>query len=159
LPIPPPQAGEGTMWHRSRSPDARTPRLAFALGRGENWRMRNDDLPGFIRKFPAARGAMLACTLLAASPAATLAQGTQAVATFPVAMREPDYVPPPEGGRHLPLRVFYPAAIRARAATPFGLPFFANLNLYKETEAADGDKHPLVVFSHGRGSNGLYYAW
>src|SRR5262249_52560207 len=64
-----------------------------------------------------------------------------------------------EGGRNLTLRVFYPAAIRERSATPFHLPFFAKLNLYKDAEAADGDKHPLVVFSHGRGSNGLYYAW
>ena len=121
--------------------------------------MRKDDVPGFIRKFPAARGAMLACALLAASPAATLAQGTQGSATFPVGIRELDYVDPHEGGRHLTLRVFYPAAIRERSATPFVLPFFTKLNLYKDAEAADGDKHPLVVFSHGRGSNGLYYAW
>src|SRR5262249_42820756 len=112
-----------------------------------------------IRKFPAARGAMLACALLAASPAATLAQGTQGSATFPVGIRELDYVDPHEGGRHLTLRVFYPAAIRERSATPFVLPFFTKLNLHKDAEAADGDKHPLVVFSHGRGSNGLYYAW
>jgi len=126
--------------------------------------MRNDDVPGLIRKFlppvrrraVAARGATLACALLAASPAATLAQGS---ATFPVGIRELDYVDPHEDGRHLTLRVFYPAAMRERSATPFVLPFFTKLNLYKDAEAADSEKRPLVVFSHGRGSNGLYYAW
>ena len=40
------------------------------------------------------------------------------------------------------------------------MPFFANLNLYKDAEPAlDEVKRPLVMFSHGRGSNGLYYAW
>ena len=129
--------------------------------------MRNDDVPGLIRKFlppvrrraVAARGATLACALLAVSPAATLAQGLQGAATFPVGIRELDYVDSHEGGRHLTLRVFYPAAIRERFATPFVLPFFAKLNLYKDAEAANGEKRPLVVFSHGRGSNGLYYTW
>jgi len=101
--------------------------LAFAPNRGENWRMRNDDVPGLIRKLlppvrrraVAARGATLACALLAASPAATLAQGPQGAATFPVGIRELDYVDPHEDGRHLTLRVFYPAAMRERSATPF----------------------------------------
>ena len=40
------------------------------------------------------------------------------------------------------------------------MPFFANLELHKDAEAAfDGTTRPLVMFSHGRGSNGLYYAW
>ena len=140
-------------------------RLAFTPNRGENWRMRNDDVPGLIRKFlppvrrraGAARSATLACALLAAFPAATLAQGPQGAATFPVGIRELDYVDPHEDGRHLTLRVFYPAAMRERSATPFVLPFFTQLNLYKDAEAADSEKRPLVVFSHGRGSNGLYY--
>src|SRR5262249_25607451 len=67
-------------------------RLAFALSRGENWRMRNDDVPGFTRKFLLsvhrragdARRVALCCMLLAASPAATLAQGPQGGATSPV---------------------------------------------------------------------------
>ena len=114
--------------------------------------MRKDDVPGLIRKFPPpvrrrARGVTLACALLAASPTATLAQGTQGSATFPVGIRELDCVDPHEGGRHLTLRVFYPAAIRERSATPFVLPFFTKLNLYKDAEAAGRDKHPLVVFS------------
>jgi Platelet-activating factor acetylhydrolase, isoform II len=130
--------------------------------------MRNDDVPGFIRAFllfvlrraGAAHRAFLCATLLAASPAATLAQGTQGGATFPVGIRELEYIDPHEGGRHLTQSVFYPAAIRERPAAPFVMPFFTKLNLYRDAEPAFGtSKHPLVMFSHGRGSNGLYYAW
>jgi predicted dienelactone hydrolase len=130
--------------------------------------MRNDDVPGFTGKFLLsflrragdARRVALCCMLLAASPAATLAQGPQGGATSPVGIREIEYVDPHEGGRHLALSVFYPAAIRERPAPPFVMPFFTKLNLYKDAEPAFGtSKHPLVMFSHGRGSNGLYYAW
>src|SRR5215510_12624159 len=130
--------------------------------------MRNDDVPGFIRKFLLsflrragdARRVALCCMLLAVSPAATLAQSPQGGASFPVGIREIEYVDPHEGGRHLTLSVFYPAAIRERPAAPFVMPFFTRLNLYKDAEPAFGtSKHPLVMFSHGRGSNGLYYAW
>src|SRR5262249_4057961 len=114
---------------------------------------------GSARHLPARRGATGPGASLAPSHTAMLAQGTQGSANFPVGIRELDYVDAHEGGRHLTLRVFYPAAIRERSATPFVLPFFTKLNLYKDAEAADGDTHPLVVFSHGRGSNGLYYAW
>ena len=128
--------------------------------------MGNDDEPGFIRKSlvfvrrraAAARHTALFATLLAASAAATLAQATHA-ASFPVGMRQLEYVDPHEGGRHLALTVFYPA-IGSPAAARFVMPFFANLDLYKDAEPAfDGVKRPLVMFSHGRGSNGLYYAW
>ena len=62
-----------------------------------------------------------------------------------------------DGGRHLALAVFYPAA---PGGTPFVMPLFTNLHLYRDAPAAfGGTKHPLIVFSHGRGSNGLYYAW
>src|SRR5262249_3725944 len=141
-------------------------RLAFAPNRDENCRMGSESAPIFIRIFrsrvqrraDAGRVAALACALLAASPAATLAQGAQgSSATFPVGIRELDYIAPHGGSRHRALGLFYPAAIRERSAPPFVIPFFTNLNLYKDAEAAfGGSKHPLVMFSHGRGSNGLY---
>jgi predicted dienelactone hydrolase len=128
--------------------------------------MGNDDMPGFIRKSirfacrrgtAAARYAALFAMLLAASPAATLAQGTHA-ASFPAGMRQLEFIDAQDGGRHLALTVFYPAL--GRAAARFVMPFFANLDLYKDAEPAfDGGKRPLVMLSHGRGSNGLYYAW
>src|SRR5262249_56542540 len=99
--------------------------------------MRKDDVPGLTRKFlppvrrraVAARGATLACALLAASPAATLAQGTQGAVTFPVGIRELDYVDPHESGRHLTPRVFFPTAIRQRPAPAIVIPLFATLHL------------------------------
>src|SRR5262245_2421478 len=70
-----------------------------------------------------------------------------------------EYIDAPRGNRHLALTVFYPA-VGSPAAARFVMPFFANLNLYKGAEpASDNIKRPLVMFSHGRGSNGLYYAW
>src|SRR4029453_16931558 len=75
-------------------------------------------------------------------------------------MQQLEFTDAQDGGRHLALAVFYPAALRDRSAARFVMPFFANLELYKDAEAAfDGTARPLVMFSHGRGSNGLYYAW
>src|SRR3954466_13925387 len=40
------------------------------------------------------------------------------------------------------------------------MPFFDKLKSYRDAElASEGAPFPLVMFSHGRGSNGLYYAW
>ena len=87
--------------------------------------MGKDDMPGFIarRGAAAARYTALFATLLAASPAATLAQGTR-TASFPVGMRQLEYIDPHEGGRHLALTVFYPT-IGSPAAARFVMPFFA----------------------------------
>ena len=54
--------------------------------------------------------------------------------------------------------MFYPAELPDTSATPFAMPFFTNLRLYKDAPLADG-RHPLVMLSHGRGSNPLSYAW
>src|SRR5262249_56877917 len=63
------------------------------------------------------------------------------------------------GGRGV-WRCSPPARRGGRPATAFVMPFFTKLNLYKDAEPAfGGSMHPLVMFSHGRGSNGLYYAW
>jgi predicted dienelactone hydrolase len=127
--------------------------------------MNNDEGPGVIKSLlfaqrgaATARHTVLFAMLLAAAPAATLAQDTHA-ASFPVGMRQLEYIDAHGGGRHLALTVFYPA-IGSPAAARFVMPFFANLTLYNDAEPAfDGIKRPLVMFSHGRGSNGLYYAW
>ena len=114
---------------------------------------RNFLLLGY-RRWAAARLAMSAA-LLAAASAASLAQTS---AAFPVGMQQLDYVA--DGNRHLAVTMFYPAAVRERAAARFVMPFFSNLELYNDAEPATGGaKRPLVMFSHGRGSNGLYYAW
>jgi predicted dienelactone hydrolase len=61
-----------------------------------------------------------------------------------------------EGARTLALNVFYPAG--AQTAEKFTTPFFTGLDLNLDAPPAAGP-HPVVVFSHGRGSNGLMYAW
>jgi predicted dienelactone hydrolase len=119
-----------------------------------------EDVAAFFRLINtqalAARLAVLCATLLVTSPGATLAQSPSSGS--PVGIRQLEYTD--GGGRHLALTVFYPAEIRDRSAAHFVMPFFANLNLYKDAEpASDGSRHPLVMFSHGRGSNALYYAW
>jgi len=94
--------------------------------------MGNDDVPGVIKSLlftAAARHVALFATLLAAAPAATLAQGMHA-ASFPVGMRQLEYIDALRGNRHLALTVFYPA-VGSPAAARFVMPFFANLNLYK----------------------------
>ncbi len=104
---------------------------------------------------PVARLAALGATLVALAPAATFAQTN---APSPVGLKQLEYLA--EGNRHLALTMFYPAAVRDRSAARFVMPFFTNLELYKDAEPAfNGVKRPLVMFSHGRGSNGLYYAW
>src|SRR5215831_10461100 len=99
---------------------------------------------------------VLSAMLLAVSSPATFAQS--AGGGSPVGMRQFEYIDPHAGGRHLALAVFYPA-IRD-AAPPFVMPFFTKLNLYKDAEPAfNGTKRPLVMFSHGRGSNGVTIRW
>ena len=104
-----------------------------------------------------AGAAALACALPLLSSRATPAQDTPPVATYPVGIRQLEFV---DQDRHIAVAVFYPAVLRDRAAPRFTMPFFANLGSYRDVEVASaGAPFPLVVFSHGRGSNGLYYAW
>ena len=110
------------------------------------------------RRVSAAAG--LACAFLAVSSLAALAQDAPPAATYAVGIRQLEFVDPNQSDRHLALAVFYPAVLPERAAAPFVMPFFANLRSYRDVEvASDRAPFPLVVFSHGRGSNGLYYAW
>lgn len=92
--------------------------------------------------------------------AMTFAQTIQPGAPYPVGMKQLEYVDPSQGGRHLALALFYPAVIPDGSATPLRMPFFTNLHLYMNAEIVSDDiKRPLIMFSHGRGSNGAYYAW
>ena len=108
-------------------------------------------------RWVAAAVVTLACALAAAWPRATAAQGAPPAASHPVGIRQLEFV---DQGRHLALAVFYPAVVRDRAAVPLVMPFFDKLKSYRDVEvASEGAPFPLVVFSHGRGSNGLYYSW
>ncbi len=55
--------------------------------------------------------------------------------------------------------LFYPAVIK-KGMAPYKMPLFTDLNLYMDAPPlTNGVKRPLVIFSHGRGSSGPYYAW
>lgn len=98
-------------------------------------------------------------TVVAAWCGTTLAQVLQPAAKYPVGMTQVEYVEGGEGGRTLALALFYPATPGA-TASPMRTTFFTNLRLYMDAPiVADGVKRPLILFSHGRGSNGPYYAW
>ncbi len=96
---------------------------------------------------------MTACVL------ATVCYGSEPPAISPVGVRQVEYTDTHYGDRTMAMAVFFPAVV-GEGAAPFAMPFFIKLSLYKDAEMAfDGTKHPLVMFSHGRGSNGFYYAW
>jgi predicted dienelactone hydrolase len=81
-------------------------------------------------------------------------------AGYPVGMRQLEYVDSSGGGRHLAFAIFYPAAPVDSGAAPYHMTFFSNLHLHVGAPIVSDDlKRPLVMFSHGAGSNGLYYAW
>jgi predicted dienelactone hydrolase len=88
-----------------------------------------------------------------ASPASAAEQRDEA--PYPVGMRQIEVA---DGDRQIALAIFYPAALATPAPEPLAMPFFTNLRLYRDAAVADG-RYPLVMFSHGRGSNPLYYAW
>lgn len=72
----------------------------------------------------------------------------------PVGLRQVEFQ---DSGRNLAIFLFYPARSGGR---PFAMPFFANLSLQEDAPPdLTVAKRPLVMFSHGRGSNALSYAW
>ena len=79
---------------------------------------------------------------------------------YPVGIKQVEFADSHYGPRTLSMAVFYPAVIEETSAKPFVMPFFTKLTLYKDAGIAfDGEKRPLVMLSHGRGSTGLSYAW
>src|SRR5260370_35449703 len=63
-------------------------------------------------------------------------------------------------GRNLSFALFYPAAAPDSSAAHYQMVFFTNLHLNVDAPVvADTQKRPLIMFSHGAGSNGLHYAW
>jgi predicted dienelactone hydrolase len=98
------------------------------------------------------------CCGIAAYPAVVIAESALPPAPYPVGMTQVQYVDPSDG-RKLNYMLIYPAAPDADT-TPVKLFLSTNLHLYQDAPfAADGLKHPLVMFSHGAGGNGAGYAW
>jgi len=86
------------------------------------------------------------------------AQGASADGLYPVGLEQIEYVA--DDGRHLAFALLYPAALQDAATAPTPMQFFTNLHLHAHAPIVnDKQKRPLVIFPHGAGSNGLYYAW
>jgi predicted dienelactone hydrolase len=95
-----------------------------------------------------------------ASPArpAEAAASNPAGATHAVGTEFVDYVPPGEH-RTLSIVMFYPAE-PGPGAPKRVVPFSVGLSLYRDVPFASGGKPlPLLMLSHGRGSNPWLYAW
>lgn len=98
---------------------------------------------------------VILCCGLAAWPA--LAQELPE-ARYQAGMIQVQYADP-EDGRLLNYMLIYPAAPEP-GAEPVKIFLASNLQLYLDAPfAADGKKHPLVIFSHGAGGNASGYAW
>jgi predicted dienelactone hydrolase len=119
----------------------------------------------FTGNSPSRRAATIAamCAViygaLALSSRGAQAEDAESTDLYPVGMKQMEYVDPTDG-RHLNFALFYPAAPQEGSAPPYHMLFFTNLHLHVDaTVVADKRKRPLIMFSHGAGSNGLYYAW
>ena len=73
----------------------------------------------------------------------------------PVGLRRISFT---DGDRTLALAMFYPAK-SGGMSEPFVFPFFINIRVLQDAPVSEGPRRPLIVFSHGRGSNGMLYAW
>ncbi len=79
--------------------------------------------------------------------------------TYKVGIKQIEFADNHYGERTLAVAMFYPAVVDDKS-TAHNLPFFTNLELYKDAPIAPSDgKRPLIMLSHGRGSNPLQYAW
>jgi predicted dienelactone hydrolase len=104
------------------------------------------------------RSIILFCCLLL-SAWAMAAETNASEDLYPVGMKQLEFIAPGSKDRHIAFTLFYPAVVK-NGMPPYKMPFFSHLDLYKDAPAvSDGVKRPLIVFSHGRGSSGPYYAW
>jgi predicted dienelactone hydrolase len=79
---------------------------------------------------------------------------------YKVGIRQVEFHDTKYGDRTLALAVFYPAGLGDAAPVPFKMPFYVGLDLYKDAAIAPSERpYPLIMLSHGRGSNPLLYAW
>jgi len=100
----------------------------------------------------------LFCYLIVSSWAMA-AESNASKALLPVGIKQIEFIAPGGEDRFVTFALFYPAALQ-KGATPYKMPLFSHLDLYRNAPPlSDGVKRPLVIFSHGRGSSGPYYAW
>lgn len=102
--------------------------------------------------------ACLIAALLGILPAGGRSAARAAEPGRPVGVRLVEYTNPSDH-RVLSMALFYPAQVAADAR-PMVLPFTINVRLFRDAPLAAGtDRHPLIMLSHGRGSDPWQYAW
>lgn len=105
-------------------------------------------MSGLVRGAAAALGLLASCVTARALPATT---------TYEAGMTQVEYRAP--DGRLLDYMLIYPAVPQS-GAVPVKIFLSTDLHLYQGAPVVrDGERHPLVVFSHGAGGNGAGYAW
>jgi predicted dienelactone hydrolase len=133
-------------------------RLQFGIARGIRWR-RTMHTGGLGRRTLFRAGIGLAWTVSMSICGGAFGQATHE-APYAVGMKRAEFIDNSQGRRQMAMVVFYPAVVHDPAPATFSMPFFTNLRLYQDADMAPGTgRRPLVIFSHGRGSTGLYYAW
>jgi len=106
------------------------------------------------------RGSLGLLLLLSLCLLPALASAEPPAASYKVGMRQVGWTDWTYGERPMVMTMYYPAEIADPAAQPTVIPFSANLTLYRDAPiAARAKPFPLIMLSHGRGSNGLIYAW
>ena len=113
-----------------------------------------------MRPLTSVATALAFCALVASWSQAVAVAAEPSGGLYPVGLRQIEYADPEQPDRLVSLTLLPPAGPPMAGALPPRLPFFANLQLYRDAPiVADDTRRPLIVFSHGRGSNGLLYAW
>src|SRR5258707_14076218 len=96
------------------------------------------------------RGKLLWLAALLGFLIAPLAQAASPAASYKVGMREVDWT---DGARPMVMTLFYPAEISDPAAKSTVMPFFVDLELYRDaTFVLGGKRYPLGRLSHGQGT-------
>jgi predicted dienelactone hydrolase len=76
----------------------------------------------------------------------------------PVGVKQVEYVTA-DDHRDMSMVLFYPA-VETPGSEVLPVPYGADLHLVKDAPFAEGDgRRPLIMFSHGRGSDAWQYAW
>jgi predicted dienelactone hydrolase len=76
-----------------------------------------------------------------------------------VGVRQIEYVTPKDH-RPMWMAVFYPAVTPSPGTWPLRIPFVVGVTVYPDAAIVpDGARHPLIMLSHGRGSDAWQYAW
>ena len=101
----------------------------------------------------------LLCWLAVIGLAWPVAAASAAYPDRAVGVRQIEYVTPKDH-RPMWMAVFYPAVTPSPGTSPLRILFVVDVTVYPDAAIVpDGARHPLIMLSHGRGSDAWQYAW